>query len=137
MALGPKELGSWANDSNLSIEIRARTLGKSRKVLLGTSDAIPADTDGTDGTHVTYGSPAAGFRPTVPGLPDVASRLAPRSLSESKRRAKLGVSVDGAKSGDRGVSGVTRSDDGPSVLGLGLGLEKGWVGLESWLRAAG
>ena len=106
MALGPKELGSWANDSNLTTEIRAGNLGKSRKFCWG--DTETAATDGTYGTYETYG-----------GL-----------------RLQAALLIVPRIPGDRGVMGVTSSDDGRPAWGLGLGSKKGLVGLVPWFRAA-
>ena len=53
MALGPKELGSWANDSNLSTEIRAGNVGKSRKA--GTEELLLLRTSGARAKTRTSG----------------------------------------------------------------------------------
>jgi hypothetical protein len=110
MALGPKELGSWANDSILSTQIRVWAGSPEiQERLVGNSDTEPAATDGTYGTHGTYGSLAAGSK-SVQIVPDPAGR---RSVP--------------------GDVGVRSSDDGWSVSGSELGSEKGsvWPG---WWR---
>jgi len=60
MALGPKELGSWANDPILSTEIRGGAAGKSGReelLLLRVQGAAEANTDEQDLVPTVFAVP--------------------------------------------------------------------------------